>query len=66
MDLLTKLGGGKAVSPDDLLQLPELQDILLYHIVPGLYHTGGWLRTQLCNAHTSGMARTKNILYTIS
>lgn len=40
--LLRQLGGGGRRLPLDLFfQLPELPDILQYHVVPGLYTTGG-------------------------
>lgn len=41
--LLRNLGGGRRLPLDQLLALPELPDILAYHIIPGRYLSGEWL-----------------------
>ena len=38
--LARALNGGKKMAKEKLFQLPELKDILQYHIVPGRYTTG--------------------------
>jgi uncharacterized surface protein with fasciclin (FAS1) repeats len=38
---LRALGGGRKLPKEDLYKLPELKDILQYHIIPGRYLTGG-------------------------
>jgi uncharacterized surface protein with fasciclin (FAS1) repeats len=42
--MLLNLGGGRQKLPlDQLLRLPQLKNILLYHIVPGEYTSSEWL-----------------------
>jgi uncharacterized surface protein with fasciclin (FAS1) repeats len=42
--MLLNLGGGQQKLPlDQLLRLPQLKNILLYHIVPGEYTSSEWL-----------------------
>ena len=38
--LLRALGGGRKLPKDQFFKLPELQNILQMHIVPGAYTTG--------------------------
>jgi hypothetical protein len=38
--LLRALGGGRKLPMEQFFKLPELQDILQMHIVPGAYRTG--------------------------
>jgi uncharacterized surface protein with fasciclin (FAS1) repeats len=41
--LLVNLGGAQGRLPlDALLRLPQLKDILLYHIIPGEYTAREW------------------------
>ena len=38
--LARALGAGHKLSKEQLFRLPELKDILQYHIIPGRYTTG--------------------------
>ncbi len=48
--LLKQLGNGRALPLDAFYALPELPAILMYHIIPGMYTTGGLARmgARLC------------------
>lgn len=40
--LLRSLGGGKRLPLDQFYALPELRDILKYHVLPGYYTSGAF------------------------
>ena len=44
--LLRALGGVRKLPKEQFFRLPELKDILLYHILPGRYRTGRFLEVQ--------------------
>jgi uncharacterized surface protein with fasciclin (FAS1) repeats len=47
--MLLNLGGGQQKLPlDQLLRLPQLRNILQYHIVPGEYTSSEWLGSLAC------------------
>jgi hypothetical protein len=46
--LLVTLGNGRPVPREALFRLPELQNIIMYHIVPGRYSTGEEHATPAC------------------
>jgi uncharacterized surface protein with fasciclin (FAS1) repeats len=38
--LLTTMGNGRMLPREALFRLPQLRDIVMYHIIPGRYTTG--------------------------
>ncbi|KAF5840958.1 hypothetical protein DUNSADRAFT_14982 [Dunaliella salina] len=54
--LLLQLGGGRPLPKSTLLALPELKDILQYHVLPGMYATGNmYNNTPIWTARSVGV-----------